>query len=40
VNVDALDDTASAHGLLEAAETFVGVAREAAARAAATVGRA
>jgi glutamate formiminotransferase/formiminotetrahydrofolate cyclodeaminase len=40
VNVDALDDRASAHGLLEAAETFVGVAREAAARAAATVGRA
>ena len=38
VNVDALDDSASAHGLLEAARTFVGVASEAAARAAALVG--
>jgi glutamate formiminotransferase/formiminotetrahydrofolate cyclodeaminase len=38
-NVDALDDSASAHGLLEAAETFVGVASEAAARAAVLVQR-
>src|SRR6185437_2416483 len=40
VNVDALDDAASAHGLLEAAQAFVDVAREAAVRAAATVERA
>ena len=32
VNVDALDDSAAAHGLTEAAETFVRAASEAAKR--------
>jgi hypothetical protein len=34
VNVDALDNSAAAHGLLEAAETFVRAASDAAKRAA------